>query len=140
MTKNISSKKENGFTLIELMIAVLVVGILSAIAIPQYTKYMQKARRADMQAVLSEVMVKQQQFLMTQRRYTSTFADLGISVPDSVSNYYTGYTTITVNGLSYSVSATPSSSQSSDECGVLGVTSDGAKTATVETTAVAKCW
>lgn len=135
-------KHSIGFTLIEMMITVLIVGILSAVAIPQYTKYMQKARRADAQALLSEISVKQQQFLMTQRRYAKTadFTDLGISVPSSVSDYYTGYDTITVNGLSYTVSATPAGAQGSDECGVLTINSDGEKTAKVGNVAVSKCW
>ena len=67
--------KQNGFTLIELMITVAVVGILAAIAYPSFQGAMMKNRRAAAQAYLSDVAQKQQQYLMDARAYTDGCAD-----------------------------------------------------------------
>ena len=62
----ISAGHVSGFTLIELMIVVAIVGILSAIAYPSYQQHVRSSRRADAQAALSELA----QFM--ERRFTET--------------------------------------------------------------------
>lgn len=88
--------KNRGFTLIELMIAVAIVGILVAIAYPSYTNSLIKGNRANAKAFLLDVAQKQQQFLLDNRAY-ATAAELtgaGLVVPKEVTNFYTWTVTI----------------------------------------------
>jgi type IV pilus assembly protein PilE len=80
--------EQRGFSLIELMIVVAVIGILAAIAFPSYTQYQIRSNRADAQAYLMELAQRQQQFLMDARVYASTEAALGAVTPTGVDRNY----------------------------------------------------
>ena len=71
-------KKQHGFTLIELMIAVAIVGILAAIALPNYTEYVKRASRAEAVAALLDAANKEEQYFVDNREYTEKFTDLGL--------------------------------------------------------------
>ena len=80
--------RPGGFTLIEAMIALAVIGILAAIAYPVYTDYIRRGKRATAQAALLELAGKQQTYLLDRRGYAATTADLGFSAPSEVKNDY----------------------------------------------------
>ena len=63
--------KQSGFTLIELMIVVAIVGILAAIAYPSYQSYVERTGRADGQAKLMEIMQAQERFYSQNQTYTA---------------------------------------------------------------------
>ena len=69
-------KRIGGFTLIELMIAVAVVGILGAIAFPNYSDHLRKGRRSDAQTALMELAQKQEVFYARNASYTVDMTDL----------------------------------------------------------------
>lgn len=118
-----------GFTLIELMIAVAIVGILAAIAYPSYTQYMIRANRAAAQAEMMDIANRQEQFLLTDRSYASktTLEASGYTLPSDVSSKYS-YAVVTGTGTvpSYTLTFTPTGTQASD--GDLVITSEGVKT------------
>lgn len=58
-----------GFTLIEMMIVVAVIAILAAIALPNYTEYIQRSRIADATSTLADMRVRQEQYFQDNRRY-----------------------------------------------------------------------
>ena len=56
-----------GFTLIEVMITVAIIGILSAVALPSYQSYIQKSRRSEARVVLMDAASKQEQYILNFR-------------------------------------------------------------------------
>ena len=72
--------KSGGFTLIELMVAVVVIAILSAIAIPQYNDYITRSRITTATAALADAAVRMEQFFQDNRVYTGACV-LGRALP-----------------------------------------------------------
>lgn len=70
--------KQSGFTLIELMIVVAIVGILAAIAYPSYQSYVERTGRADGQAKLMEIMQAQERFYSQNQTYTANLGAGGL--------------------------------------------------------------
>jgi type IV pilus assembly protein PilE len=82
-------KDAKGFTLIELMIVVAVVGILSMVALPQYQQYVIRGNRAAAEAFMMDVANRQKQYLLDARSYAPDLATLTMTPPTNVSNNYT---------------------------------------------------
>lgn len=83
-----------GFTLIELVVAMVVAAILAAIAIPAYSSYVRKSRRVEAKNALLDVQTLEERFYSTQNTYTTDFSQLGYgaSAASSVTvgnGYYT---------------------------------------------------
>lgn len=116
-------KKQTGFTLMELMIVVTIIGILASFALPSYINHMRKARRSSVQALMMDASNREQQYLLDKRQYTSQFTDMSVknsdfdctTVATKCSNSYYDVT-ITVNSIintgttfpSYTATAEPS--------------------------------
>ncbi|MGE0372408.1 MAG: type IV pilin protein [Gammaproteobacteria bacterium] len=115
-----------GFTLIELVMVIAIVGILMAIAIPSYNNSTTKARRADGQTALMDVMVRQERFYTENNTYTTNLAALPAQAA-SPEGYYTIAAAACGTGIDSCVvlTATPGAAQSSD--GALTLNSRGQK-------------
>ena len=133
-----SAAKTRGFTLIEVMITVAIVGILATIALPTYRDHIRKSVRAEAQAYLMAVAGRQQQFLLDTRGYAPTLAAVAIVAPASVNAAYD----LTLNAVAgppptFRIAATPKvgTDQVHERCGGLAIDQAGAKTA-----ALTSCW
>ncbi|MCY1549789.1 type II secretion system protein G [compost metagenome] len=120
------AKKQLGFTLMELMIAVAIVGILAAIAYPSYQQYVIRGNRAAAQAQMMDIANRQQQYLLANRTY-ATKAQLGYSLESDLVGRYTDSITLGTGTVpSFTITFTAIGAQSSD--GNLTLDSTGAKT------------
>lgn len=129
-----ASSRSQGFTLIEVLIAVAIVGILAGIAVPIYTQYIVDARRTDAISFLSEVAGEQVRYFSSNNEYADSMDELGYDA-DGVSPE--GHYTVTVSnpdgGSSFLLTATPVASgrQANDaECTAFTITHTGAKNST----------
>lgn len=82
-------KHTQGFTLIELMIVVAVIGILASVAIPAYGDYVIRGKLVDASTQLSDARIKLEQYYQDNRNYGSTAAVCGVAIPSSPSQYFT---------------------------------------------------
>ncbi len=80
-------KKHQGFTLIELMITVAILGILAALAYPSYTAQVQKSRRADAQVALQEIAQRQEAYFLRNRSYAKDVTQLGYAATSTEGQY-----------------------------------------------------
>jgi type IV pilus assembly protein PilE len=113
------------------MIAVAILGILVAIAVPSYQEHLRKGRRAEAQAFVTQVAQRQQQYLLDARTYAlggAALTELGMAAPASVANHYAVTVTPAAPTLppSFTVTATPTSSVQIPD-GTLTLTNTGAK-------------
>ncbi len=151
---------QSGFTLIELMICVAIIGILTAIALPSYQESVRKSRRADAKAALLGLVNAMERHFTEINTYcnaggtgggdscgTGSINDTG-TPSSSVYTVDTGtatYYDLTINAVdasTYTLWAAPKSAQASDKCGTLTLTHLGAKDVTAQTSGVTKadCW
>ena len=124
-------KNTRGFTLIELMIAVAIVGILTAIAYPSYTNYLIKGNRASAKTTLLDVAQKQQQFLLDNRAYAGSASDLNFDAPPEFDRFYTLSIAASAGPPpSFTATATPIAGSRQDGDGALTINEKGEKSPT----------
>lgn len=142
MSHRINSRKQSGFTFIELMIVVAVLTIIAAIAIPSYRSHVVKSNRAAAEAFILSVANKQEQYMLDARSYASSLSALNMTAPSDVSkNYTVSITNVASAPPTYTIVATPSGAQAAADaiCGSVSVDQDGTKAIT-GTGTVGGCW
>ena len=147
---------QQGFTLIELMMVLAIIGILVAIILPSYTRYIVRANRSAAQSFMFSVANKQEQYMLDARTYTggtTALTDLSLTVPAEVSGKYviaitcsmptaTGNCTAVAGVPAYLVTSTPTGVQATRDvkCATLTLNQLGGKTWSGTASAVSDCW
>ena len=133
MTPN---RRKGGFTLIELMIVVVIVGILAAVAYPSYQNYILKGNRAAAQAFLMDAAQRQAQYFLDNRTYAASLGALfgtateAQAVPENVFKYY-GAPVVNSGGgppPTFTITATPQGTQAKNNEPTLIIDQAGTKT------------
>lgn len=109
---NIQIKSQHGFSLIELVVAMLIAAILAAVAIPAYSNYTRKAHRVEAKNALLDMASLEERFMSTNNNYSQLPSNLGYgsatTVPPAItigSGYYQ-ITTLTANAATAPTSTT----------------------------------
>ena len=108
------SQNSKGFTLIEILIVVAIIGIITIIAFPSYQENILKAKRTDGRAALMKIMQAQERFFAENMTYSADLTDLGYNTSGSIPSEQ-GY---------YTVSAVACASSTIGNCVLLTATGD----------------
>ncbi len=123
-------KSNKGITLIELLVVIMIVAILAAVAIPSYTRYMQRARRADAKTALEQVRSAQEMWRAEKGGYAIDTAALQTTMgaPQVTISPYSTWNFSVQTTAAFTAQAVPQGSQTSDPGGTLRIDQDGTKT------------
>ena len=153
MTQPLKTRRAGGFTLIELMIVVVVVGILGAVAYPAYLDHVRKGKRAEARAALLNLLQQQERYMTQQNTYldfpagnapTATFKAYSSESKDKSSHYLgaqqcqnIGSVTPTLRDC-IEVFAQPANGYSDEEVTLMAIDSQGRRRCTG--TKTDRCW
>lgn len=137
-------RRSSGFTLIEVMIVVVIIGIIASIAYPSYQEHVRKTKRADAQAALMELAQFMERHYTANGRYL-TAANAAPVLPftttpkDGGSKTYDLSFAAAPTANAYTLRAVPANSMIGDKCGTLTLSSTGAK-GQAAGASLAECW
>jgi len=122
----------SGYSLIELMVVVIIIGLIAAISFPNYSDYVTRSNRTEAMELLTEIMSAQQRYATKNRTYTVTPANIGYAAPVNTTN---GFYVITFGTCGAAVSirrcvlltATPPVDGRQEADGVITLNSRGAR-------------
>jgi prepilin-type N-terminal cleavage/methylation domain len=134
--------RTKGFTLIELMIVVVIIGILATIAYPSYQRYVQDSRRSDARANLLQLAQFMERYYTANGRYVDAAGDPPdlpfTEAPRDGNTKFYDLQLQNVDAQNYTLQAVPKGAMAGDRCGTLSVDQAGVKGASAGN--VSDCW
>lgn len=133
-------RSEGGFTLIELMLVLAIVAILTSIAVPAYSGYIERGRRAEGRAALDQAAQLLERYYTRTNTYSTTLADASIPATSSSGRYTLVVAAVAPDTIanSYVITATPTG-WSDAHCGNLTLNNTGQRGST-GTWTTTDCW
>jgi type IV pilus assembly protein PilE len=128
-----------GFTLVEVLITVVIVGILAAIALPSYKNQIQKTRRSDAKSALVAAAGQMERYMTERGTYATATLGSGGVYPSATQNGYYTLSLANLTASTYTLRAAPVGPQVGDSCGTMTYTDQGVKGVT-GSLAVSECW
>lgn len=134
--------KQFGFSLIELMITVALIGILTAVALPAYQEHVQKTRRADAQGALLALANAMERYYVDNRTFVGANPATLYSAKSPVEGTVTYYAleAPTLTRRNFTIQAVPKNVQAKDKCGTLTLTRTGTRGVKDTSLSVDECW
>lgn len=109
-------KRYAGFTLIELMVVIAIVGILAAVALPMFGEQMAKGRRSEAIATLTDLQLRQEQWRANHATYGTLAEVTGTATFNTAQEHY-DFSVSANDGTDVLLTATPKGAQVGDRCG-----------------------
>ena len=130
MNRTVPHHRQFGFTLIELMIVVAIIGIIAAVGMPAYQNYSRAAKRADAHQGLNVLAQLQERFFTDNNSYATTVAALGASA-DSKDDYWSlSIAAANTTTTPYLLQAAPKSPHVDNNCLTITLDSTGVRAST----------
>jgi type IV pilus assembly protein PilE len=129
-------KKSFGFTLVEVLITVAIIGILSSVAYPSYVDYVVRANRSEGLRELVRIANLQEQYYVDNRSYTALMTDLGLDADPFLTenSHYSIDATVVDDTFTLVATAKGTQALKDTSCGTISITNTGKKTP------VSICW
>jgi type IV pilus assembly protein PilE len=133
---------QTGFTLIEVMIVVAIIGILAAIAYPSYDEYVKRGNRTEGQALLHDASARQEKYFTQNNAYVTDDADIAKLVLKGGNKSETGKYTLTVSEVNGDGGYTLTAEQqfNDSKCGNLTLDALGTRGRSGSGKTIADCW
>lgn len=132
--RHLPRRVARGFTLLEVLIVAVIVGILAAIALPAYQAQLRRSARAEAQTLLTDAASRQQQFLVDKRTYATSMSALRLTPPSTLTSKFNFPVTVQDGPPpTFSLTAQAIGDQTRDSCPTLTIDSAGNRSP-------ADCW